>query len=410
MLSLALYSVLAAPLQPDEVDFLKDVYPLFEARCIECHGPDKQKGRLRLDDRVGLFGEEPGAGVVVPGDPDDSILLELVSLPADDPDVMPAEGDPLKPEELELLRRWIEEGATFAEPAREVEPEPLALPTLSPEAIERRDAALAALGERGVHPMIVAQGLEALDVNLSLHRDKAGDADAALLAGLEPVLVWANFSGTALTDAGLASLGRCGELRRLNLSKTGITDAGLAHLKGLGELTYLNLYGTAVTDAGLGHLAGLTKLKKLYLWQTAVTDEGVQRLATAVPGLEINRGATLALVEETDVPEPVNTACPITGKDVNKAVTSEFEEKVIAFCCADCKAQFDKDPASFKEKIVELVAAVPVNEKCPVSDKPVDPGFTSDVDGKLVAFCCGNCKGKFDADPTPFLEKLGLKK
>ena len=47
-LSLVAFSVEPAPRQ--EVDFLKEVWPILESRCIECHGPDEQEGDLRLDD------------------------------------------------------------------------------------------------------------------------------------------------------------------------------------------------------------------------------------------------------------------------------------------------------------------------------------------------------------------------
>jgi YHS domain-containing protein len=43
-----------------------------------------------------------------------------------------------------------------------------------------------------------------------------------------------------------------------------------------------------------------------------------------------------------------------------------------------------------------------------VSGKDVDPAKTSVRDGKVLAFCCDDCKAKFDKDPTPFLAKLGL--
>jgi YHS domain-containing protein len=45
---------------------------------------------------------------------------------------------------------------------------------------------------------------------------------------------------------------------------------------------------------------------------------------------------------------------------------------------------------------------------CPVSGKPVDAQKTVLYEGKLVAFCCDDCKAKFQQDPKPFLAKLDL--
>ncbi len=92
-----------------EALFADHVLPVFVARCYECHGEEKQKGGLRLDRADGgLYGD---AGLIVPGAPDDSVLVQAISLPADDLDIMPAKGDPLSAEEIDAIRRWIEAGA-----------------------------------------------------------------------------------------------------------------------------------------------------------------------------------------------------------------------------------------------------------------------------------------------------------
>ncbi len=53
-----------------------------------------------------------------------------------------------------------------------------------------------------------------------------------------------------------------------------------------------------------------------------------------------------------------------------------------------------------------LASAEPANKDCPVSGKPAKPTVTSTHNGKEVAFCCNNCKGKFDADPAKFEKKI----
>lgn len=424
-----------------DVDFLADVYPIFEASCFECHGPKKQKGKLRLDTRKGLFEGDEDFVPVVPGQPDLSVILELTTLPADDPDVMPAEGEHLTDEQIATLRAWIEQGAPWAEPERVPVEKVLELPALDEGQAAARDRAVEALSARGVRPLQVAVDLTALDLNVSLLRGAAGDAEAALTEGLEPVLVWANFSGTGLTDAGLEQLGRCSQLRRLNLSRTAITDAGLAQLAGLEQLTYLNLYGTGVTDAGLARLAGLERLEKLYLWQTEVTDAGVKTLLASLPALKVNRGAELAVIVIPKAQGPLNADCLLTGKPVNPACTSVVDGVEVAFCCGDCKSTFDADPSKFAAQLAALkaaqeadpeadpeagpeagpepapepdtepdtepaVGAAPINETCPVSGQPVKAGFTSTFEDQTVGFCCEKCKAAFDKEPAKFAEKL----
>ncbi|MCA9214715.1 MAG: DUF1553 domain-containing protein [Planctomycetales bacterium] len=97
----------------DEIDFARDVAPIFQARCIECHGPDEQQCGVRFDQRASLLRESDNGNVaIVPGKPDASHLLHVVR--SHDEDVrMPPEGERLTDQETDTLRRWIELDATW---------------------------------------------------------------------------------------------------------------------------------------------------------------------------------------------------------------------------------------------------------------------------------------------------------
>ena len=84
-----------------------DALALLAAHCVECHGPDKQKARLRLDSEAMIFRGARDLWVIEPGDPEASVLVELITLPEDDPDRMPPEGAMLTPDEVETIRAWI---------------------------------------------------------------------------------------------------------------------------------------------------------------------------------------------------------------------------------------------------------------------------------------------------------------
>ena len=95
------------------VDFEREVAPIFAARCIQCHGPKKQKEGFRLDQRAAAFlGGDSGEPGVVPGDVSQSELFRRID-PADELDRMPPKGAPLTPAEIALIKRWIEEGAAW---------------------------------------------------------------------------------------------------------------------------------------------------------------------------------------------------------------------------------------------------------------------------------------------------------
>jgi hypothetical protein len=91
------------------VDFLTEVAPLLQASCVTCHGPRKQIAGFRADRREDFFSARNGGPLVVPGDPNASRLLDIVS--GKIKDMKSFEAHLLAPDEIALLRQWIETGA-----------------------------------------------------------------------------------------------------------------------------------------------------------------------------------------------------------------------------------------------------------------------------------------------------------
>jgi hypothetical protein len=96
-----------------KVSFIREIEPVLEKRCHKCHGPDKQKGGLRLDQRPRLLlGGDSGLPSVVPGKPASSPLNQRIHS-LDEEERMPPEGEPLTREEKDLLDRWVLQGAIW---------------------------------------------------------------------------------------------------------------------------------------------------------------------------------------------------------------------------------------------------------------------------------------------------------
>lgn len=97
------------------VDFDKDIKPIFEARCVKCHGPEKQKGGWRADMKSAALNDGDNyAPNIRPGKSAESPMIHFVA--GLDPDVkMPAKGEPLTREEIGLLRAWVDQGAVWPE-------------------------------------------------------------------------------------------------------------------------------------------------------------------------------------------------------------------------------------------------------------------------------------------------------
>lgn len=92
------------------VDYVREVKPLLKARCYACHGALKQEAALRVDTAAAMRKGGDGGEAVVAGDLEGSLLLSRVSATADS-ERMPPEGEPLTAGQVDLIRRWIAEGA-----------------------------------------------------------------------------------------------------------------------------------------------------------------------------------------------------------------------------------------------------------------------------------------------------------
>ena len=101
-----------------ERHFTDKVKPLLESRCISCHGPDKVKGGLRLDSRGAILKGGEGGPALIPGKPTDSLLLQAVMHSKKDLGMPPKEK--LTPNDVAVLKRWIEDGAPWPASATNV--------------------------------------------------------------------------------------------------------------------------------------------------------------------------------------------------------------------------------------------------------------------------------------------------
>lgn len=101
-----------------KIDFNRDIRPILSARCLNCHGSDEEarKAELQLDQREDAVRSRDGFFVIKPGDPEESELLHRITSSEANEVMPPAKNGPaLKPEEIETLRRWIAQGAEYAD-------------------------------------------------------------------------------------------------------------------------------------------------------------------------------------------------------------------------------------------------------------------------------------------------------
>ena len=98
---------------PETIQFNRDVRQILSDNCFACHGPDerRRKAKLRLDTKDALFAERESK-TVSPGEPEASELYRRISSDDEDERMPPADfGKKLDSRQIEIVRRWIEQGA-----------------------------------------------------------------------------------------------------------------------------------------------------------------------------------------------------------------------------------------------------------------------------------------------------------
>ncbi len=281
------------------------IEPVLAERCATCHNGIELRGGLRLDAPEGILEGGQNGEVLVEGKAEASELIRRMWLPIEHDDHMPPEGRP-QPSvaQAELIRWWIDGGASFDAKLSEAETTPIVQAIFDGYGLDEIRTGIFALDV--APPAAAAVALRALGAAVNELGEQepflevrcvveacTGEKLAAALQPVAEQVAWLDLGNSPVDDAGLRVLAGLSNLTRLHLEGTAVTDAGLSHLAELPYLEYLNLYATSVTDDGLQHLTSLPRLRALYLWQTAVTAEGAERLRDALPGLQINLGVTM---------------------------------------------------------------------------------------------------------------------
>ena len=352
----------AAKSSADEVDFSKQIQPIFMKNCSGCHGEKKGLGGLRLHTPEGIQKKwDKDDHLIVKGKPNESELYERLLLPTDHKKFMPKKGKPLAKEHLTLIRDWISQGAAFsvaaeakleAKPSAEsdaapAEKQPQAviedLPL--PEVDAADPATIETLIGTGAQVTSLFAGSPLLQVSYALRGEPATDADLAPLVAVASQVYSLNLAKAQVSDKGLAVVSQLNNLSRLHLENSSVADSGLTHLSSLERLQYLNLYGTQLTDAGLAHLASLKHLQKLYVWQTKVSYDAAKALEKSHAGLVVDLGFDHPVVKRKRLTSQLKQA-----NEYSKEAEADFKK---------AKATFDRakqDQEKLKKRQADLQA------------------------------------------------------
>jgi hypothetical protein len=231
---------------------------------------------------------------IVLGSSAKSELFRRVTLPADHKEFMPTDGKPaLTPEEIALLKWWIEEGkgaenlSFTAVPHHEkMTAVASAILGIAGAVLPQENTSIQTFTNPNIPKQVDEKALQnaiagGFNIRLMNHNpvmldvsfiDKKATPNLALLVPLAKNIVWLNLNQLNLSNKVGASIAQMSNLEKLRLEKNNISDGIASDLIGLQHLNSLNLNETLVSNVTVTELKKLKSLQHLYVWRTKVLE------------------------------------------------------------------------------------------------------------------------------------------
>jgi hypothetical protein len=303
-------SYIIAESQMDSTEAFRDIIkPILDAKCIQCHNPDKSNGGLVLTSFEAILDGGNSDDVLQPGNAFGSKLFSRTTLPQSSSKFMPLEGIPLTYKEQLIMAWWIDAGSDEYLKLRSADIPKNILVLLEelygyshkPKSFVEKNkvapadsTALAKVNEVGFRAKPIANNTNFLDVVVSPDITEITTEMISTLAIIKEQVAWLAIPKRNLKDDMLQEIGTFTNLAKLKIPNNPISDQGISYIKTLPNLEVLNVYATNITDQSITNLENLRTLKNLYIWQTAITKEGVERLLVGLPRTEIVSGMEFA--------------------------------------------------------------------------------------------------------------------
>lgn len=258
------------------------VQPILNTNCKSCHNPRNSKGELDLSSYEGLLNGGENGAVFHASDSEKSDLFVRMALPIEDDNHMPPkEKKQPKKEELELIKLWLEKGASTTQTLGEagvqqkllepffIKAEIPFYPLVQLNPIP--SDSLKSVKEKGFFVEPVFQDSPFLKVSC-INFSAFSDTDLEALKGISQNLAYLDLSNTQVTEEILNKVSQFPNLTVLKLNQTNITGANLKALEATKNLKQLFLNDTKVTLEQLESLEKVAGLEKVFAFNTPVSE------------------------------------------------------------------------------------------------------------------------------------------
>lgn len=259
------------------------VQPILNSNCQSCHNPRNKKGGLDLSSKEALLKGGENGSIIDSHEFLKSSLISRMELPLDHEDHMPPkEKRQPKKEEIQLIRLWLENEASFdlklgaPKPEKKwLEPffqrEEIAFyPTVNLAPVF--EDSLAALRKKGFYVEPIAQGSPLLKVSCINFPDFK-DQNLGDLASIKAHVVYLDLGGTQVTDQIVENLTGFTNLTVVKLSQTAISGNSLNKLSPVSSLKLIYLNQTSVSLSQIQSLSSIKSLEKVFAFETPASSE-----------------------------------------------------------------------------------------------------------------------------------------
>ena len=286
------------------VDFQKEVWPILEQRCVECHMAPyekngitkKPKAGLRLDGAAYIMHGSDDGPVVVVDHPSKSSLYQRIILPEDDADHMPPKGGSLSKEQKETIRMWIAQGVDFGKWLGAVDGIENLVRLKKVNQVKqasylsdyvkladgvspvKADTIASVAKQSGLLIRPLGVGSVLLEARTVTESDLITATRIQDLKKIQKNIVKLDLRNTAITNKSMEILASFPRLKNLNLMGTAVSSEGIRTIKKNQKLETLNLVNTNVSDSLIGVLVSMPALRQVHLWRSKFTEEGVSLL------------------------------------------------------------------------------------------------------------------------------------
>lgn len=277
----------------------KAVQPILLDKCVGCHGPNKVKGNLLLDNKEHILkGGKHGSVLDLTGT---SSIIERIHLPLAEEKHMPPDGKPqLTPSEIKILNDWISAGGDFNKKIVELEKTDslylLAKSYQAPvEKIKNKGNAGPDMSEYNTNycnVQYIYPGSNLIEVNFF----QGSFYDREQLKKLDKIkeqIVSLNMQTMPLQQEDMAIITGFKQLERLNLNYTGLNSTSLAPIKTLSKLQSLSIAGIEASVSELSNLVKGSSIKILHIWNTKIKKDQVQLIQSQNKNLVVTVGDNL---------------------------------------------------------------------------------------------------------------------